>query len=53
VFDRASSMYVNNIKEQLDATIKNLLISKNQLKMFRAIFCPSSGAQNCDLQHVV
>jgi len=21
--------------------------------MFRAILCPSSGAQDCDLQHVV
>jgi hypothetical protein len=31
-------------EEGLDATIKILLISKDQLNMFRAIFCSSSGA---------
>jgi hypothetical protein len=44
---------VNNINDQLDATITILLISKHQLNMFQAIFCPSSGAQDCGLQHVV
>jgi hypothetical protein len=53
VFDRASSMYVNNIKDQLDAKITILLISKNQLNMFSGKFCPSSGAQDCGLQQVV
>jgi hypothetical protein len=37
--DHASSMQVNNINEQLDATITILLIL-NQLNMFWAIFCP-------------
>ena len=43
---------VNNIDDQLNATI-TISCSLNQLNMFRAIICPSSGAQYCDLQHVV
>jgi len=42
----------NNIDDQLDATI-TIYWSLNQLNMFRAIICPSSGARDCDLQHVV
>jgi len=34
---------VNNINDQLDATI-NFFWFLNQLNMFRAIICPSSGA---------
>ena len=43
---------VNKTDDQLDAIIK-IQLSSNQLNMFRAILCPSSGAQDCDLQHVV
>ena len=31
----------------------NLLIFKDKLNMFRTIFCPSSGAYDCDLQLLV
>ena len=37
---------INNVEDQLDATIIIYWYS-NQLNMFRAIFCPSSGAQDC------
>ena len=43
---------VNNIEDQVDASISIYWYS-NQLNMFRAIFCPSSGVQYCVLQHVV
>jgi len=39
---------INNVEDQLDATI-TIYWSSNQLNMFRAILCPSSGAQDCDL----
>jgi len=38
---------INNVEDQLDATI-TIYWTSNQLNMFRAIFCPSSGAQDCD-----
>ena len=43
---------INIVEEQLDATITIYLYS-NQLNMFREIFCPSAGAQDCVLQLVV
>ena len=43
---------INNVEDQLDATITIYWYSY-QLNMFRAIFCPSSGAQICVLQLVV
>jgi len=43
---------INNVEDQLDATVK-IYWYPNQLNMFRAIFCPSSGAQDRVLQHVV
>ena len=43
---------INNVEYQLDATI-TIYWHSNQLNMFRAIFCPSSGAQDCVLQLVV
>ena len=43
---------INNVEDQLNATIKIYCYS-NQLNIFRAIFCPSPGAQDCVLQHVV
>ena len=43
---------INKADDQLDATVP-IYWSSNQLDMFRAILCPSSGAQDCDLQHVV
>jgi len=46
------SVYVNNVEDQLDATLTIYWYS-NQLNMFQAIFCPSSGAQDCVLQRVV
>ena len=42
----------NNVEDRLDAAIKIYWYS-NQLNMFRAIFFPSSGAQDGVLQHVV
>jgi len=43
---------INNVEDQLDAKLKTYWFS-NQLNMFREIFSPSSGAQECDLQHVL
>ena len=43
---------INNVEDQLDATVA-IYWYTNRLNMFRAIFCPSSGAQDCVLQHVV
>ena len=45
-------IHVNNVEDQLDATITIYWYS-NQLNMLRTIFCPSSGVQDCVLQHVV
>jgi hypothetical protein len=35
-----------NMEHQLDATITVFLDLQDQLNMFRASFCPSSGAQD-------
>jgi len=43
---------LNKLDDQLDTTNNNLFIF-NYLNLFRAILCPSSGAQVFDLQHVV
>ena len=43
---------INNVEDQLDATVTIYWYS-NQLNMFRAIFYPSSGTQDCVLQLVV
>ena len=45
-------MDINNVDDQLDATIKIYWYS-NWLNMLRAIFCPSSRALDCILQLVV
>ena len=44
--------FISYVADQLDATI-TVYLDSNQLNMFRAMFCPSSGAQACVLQHVV
>ena len=43
---------LNNVQDQPDTTI-TIYWHSNQLNTFRAIFCPSSGAQDRVLQHVV
>ena len=43
---RTHAISINNVDNQLDATITIYWYS-NQLNMFRAIFCPYSGAQDC------
>ena len=44
-FPRTPVSNINNVEDQLDATI--IYWYSNQLNMFRAILCPSSGAQDC------
>ena len=43
---------INNVEDHLEATITIYWYS-NRLNVFRAIFCPSSGVQDCVLQRVV
>ena len=43
VFDRVSSVYVDNINDQLDIVIKTLLIFESAQHV-SGNFCPSSGA---------
>ena len=43
---------INNVEDHLDTKITIYWYS-NRLNIFRTIFCPSSGAQDCVLHHVV
>ena len=52
IFVWPSIIKISNVEDQPDATI-TIYWYFNQLNMFRAIFCPSSGAQGCVLQRVV
>jgi hypothetical protein len=49
---RPSFTPIQNDGQKLDATV-TIYWSSNQLNMFREIFCPSSGAQDCDLHLMV